>query len=159
MNAIKLFFTCGFSRLWYHTDMFDRLGTYGRFIKVEHTLFSLPLLFSGAILAAGKLPSWKLSFLIILAGFGARTAAFALNRLIDRQIDAKNPRTSSRELPAGKMKIVEAWMVGLAGGVIYVLAAWKIAPICFYLSPLPLIAFVVYPYLKRFTPFAHFGVG
>jgi len=139
--------------------MFDRLAAYVRFVKMEHTLFSLPLLFSGAILAAGHLPSPKLSLLIILAGFGARTAAFAFNRVIDRHIDRLNPRTSNRELPAGKMTLFEAWGVGIFGAVVYVWAAWAIAPICLYLSPIPLLAFILYPYLKRFTPLAHFGVG
>src|SRR4029077_14105698 len=132
--------------------MFDRLAAYIRFVKMEHTLFSLPLLFSGAILAAGHLPSWRLSGLIMLAGFGARTAAFAFNRVIDRHIDRLNPRTASRELPAGKMTLAEAWGVGLFGASLYVWAARAIAPICFYLSPIPLGVFILYPYLKRVTP-------
>ncbi len=139
--------------------MFDRLAAYVRFVKMEHTLFSLPLLFSGAVLAAGHLPSLKLSWRIILAGFGARTAAFAFNRIIDRHIDKLNPRTVVRELPAGKMSLLEAWGVGFFGIMVYECAAWTIAPICFYLSPVPLAAFLLYPYLKRFTPLAHFGVG
>jgi len=126
---------------------------------MEHTLFSLPLLFSGAMLATGRLPSWRLSFLILAAGFGARTAAFAFNRVIDRHIDRANPRTALRELPAGKMTLLEAWGVGLAGTAIYAWAARSIAPICFYLSPVPLAVFLIYPYLKRFTLLAHFGVG
>jgi 4-hydroxybenzoate polyprenyltransferase len=139
--------------------MISRLGSYSRFVKMEHTLFSLPLLFSGAILATGHLPNFRLSGLIILAGFGARTAAFAFNRLIDRHIDRLNPRTLARELPAGKMTLAEGWAVGVFGIAVYVWAAWAIAPICFYLSPVPLLAFIVYPYLKRVTPLAHFGVG
>lgn len=139
--------------------MLRRFLSYGRFVKVEHTLFSIPLLFSGAVLAAGGLPPWRLSGLILLAGFGARTAAFALNRIIDRRIDRLNPRTANRELPKGSMRLLEAWGVGWVGLVLYVAAARAIAPICLYLSPIPLAVFVVYPYLKRFTPFAHFGVG
>jgi 4-hydroxybenzoate polyprenyltransferase len=139
--------------------VFDRLASYSRFVKMEHTLFSLPLLFSGAILATGHLPSARLSALIILAGFGARTAAFAFNRIIDRHIDLLNPRTKSRELPAGKMSTVEAWGVGVFGAGVYVWAAWVIAPICFYFSPIPLAVFILYPYLKRVTSMAHFGVG
>src|SRR5258708_7612174 len=107
--------------------MFDRLATYVRFVKMEHTLFSLPLLFSGAILAKGHLPSSRLSGLSILAGFGARTAAFAINRLIDRSIDRLNLRTAGRELPAGKMSLTEAWAVGLFGAGVYIWAAWAIA--------------------------------
>src|SRR5688572_12725461 len=139
--------------------MWSRFAAYGRFVKVEHTLFSLPLLFSGAYLAAGQLPSGRLSFLIILAGFGARTTAFALNRIIDRQIDSRNPRTATRELPAGKMGLKEAWGVGLFGAAVYLYAAAAIAPICLYLSPVPIIVFAGYPYLKRFTAWAHLGIG
>jgi 4-hydroxybenzoate polyprenyltransferase len=94
-----------------------------------------------------------------LAGFGARTAAFAFNRIIDRHIDRDNPRTAGRELPAGKMTLLEAWGVGLAGTAAYAWAAGAIAPICLYLSPVPLAVFLIYPYLKRFTPLAHFGIG
>jgi 4-hydroxybenzoate polyprenyltransferase len=139
--------------------MLRRFSAYSRFVKMEHTLFSLPLLFSGAILATGHLPSGRLSALIIAAGFGARTAAFAFNRLIDRHIDRLNPRTANRELPAGKMTLLEAWGVGIFGVAVYVAAAGAIAPVCFYLSPLPLLAFIIYPYLKRVTPWAHVGVG
>jgi len=136
-----------------------RLAHYSRFIKVEHTLFSIPLLFSGAVLAAGGWPSGRLLAWILVAGTGARTAAFAANRMIDRHIDRLNPRTATRELPAGIMSLVEACGVGAAGIAFYLIAAWKIAPICLYLSPIPLAIFVVYPYLKRFTALAHFGIG
>jgi 4-hydroxybenzoate polyprenyltransferase len=139
--------------------MLRRFTLYSRFVKVEHTLFSLPLLFSGAVLAGGRLPGWSLSALIVGAGFGARTAAFALNRVIDRHIDRLNPRTADRELPSGKLTLLEAWGIGLAGTAIYLLCAWAIAPICLAFSPLPLVVFAVYPFLKRFTPLAHFGVG
>ncbi len=148
--------------LWYHKGMFDRLAAYVRFVKMEHTLFSLPLLFSGAVLATGHLPSLKLSGLIIAAGFGARTAAFAFNRIIDRHIDRLNPRTANRELPGWQRNDFASSKPGAsdASGIgIYEWAAWAIAPICFYLSPVPLIAFLLYPYLKRITPLAHFGVG
>src|SRR3954468_6155844 len=83
----------------------NRLISYSRFVKAEHTLFSVPLIFSGAVLAGGRWPSWRLSGLILVAGFGARTAAFAMNRIIDRHIDAKNPRTANRELPKGALKL------------------------------------------------------
>lgn len=110
-------------------------------------------------MATGHLPSFELAALILLAGFGARTAAFAFNRIIDRHIDRLNPRTAGRELPAGKMSLIEAWGVGLFGAVLYIASAWAIAPICFYLSPIPLAVFVGYPYLKRVTSWAHLGIG
>ncbi len=139
--------------------MLSKLQSYGRFVKIEHTLFSLPLLFSGAVLAGGRLPPWPLWGLIVSAGFGARTAAFAINRLVDRHIDAKNPRTANRELPRRVLSTTEAIGIGLSGTLIYIISAWTIAPICLYASPLPLALFVLYPYMKRFTWTAHFGVG
>lgn len=134
-------------------------GSYARFLKLEHTLFSLPLLYAGAFLAARGLPDSRLLLLILVAGVAARTAALALNRLIDRAIDARNPRTRERELPAGRLRPSEAWALAVAGAAVYVAAAFAIAPICAWLSPAPLAVFVLYPYLKRFTPLAHFGVG
>jgi 4-hydroxybenzoate polyprenyltransferase len=139
--------------------MFARLRLYSRFIKVEHTLFSIPLLLSGAMLAGGDLPSWPLCALILAAGFGGRTVAFALNRLADRHLDALNPRTADRELPRGRMSVREAWAVAAFGLFVYLLAAWFIAPICLYLSPIPVAVFAIYPLMKRFTWLAHFGVG
>ena len=80
-----------------------RLATYARFVKIEHTLFSLPMLFAGACLAARGFPGWRLLGLIVLAGTGARIVALALNRIIDRRIDGRNPRTAIRELPRGSL--------------------------------------------------------
>jgi 4-hydroxybenzoate polyprenyltransferase len=149
--------------IWYHgfvaIRLKNRLISYSRFVKAEHTLFSLPLIFSGAVLAGHQWPSWKLTALMLGAGFGARTTAFAMNRMIDRRIDARNPRTAERELPKGTMSLAEAWGVLAGGLIIYLACAAAIAPICLYLSPLPLAVFVIYPYMKRFTPLAHFGVG
>jgi 4-hydroxybenzoate polyprenyltransferase len=138
----------------------NKLITYSRFIKVEHTLFSLPLIFAGAVLATGgRWPNIRLSVLILGAGFGGRTVAFALNRMIDRHIDSRNPRTAVRELPKGSMSIAEAWGVLIFGLLVYLACAAAIAPICLYASPIPVLVFIVYPYLKRFTALAHFGVG
>lgn len=136
-----------------------RLTTWARFVKIEHTVFSLPMLFAGAWLAAGGFPGWRLLGLVVLAGFGARVVALGLNRIIDRKIDARNPRTVVRELPRGAMGVAEAWGVVAAGLVLYLVAAGLLGPICLLLSPIPLAVFVVYPTMKRFTPLAHFGVG
>jgi 4-hydroxybenzoate polyprenyltransferase len=136
-----------------------RLTTWARFVKIEHTVFSLPMLFAGAWLAAGGFPGWRLLGLVVLAGFGARVVALGLNRIIDRKIDARNPRTVVRELPRGAMGLAEAWGVVAAGLVLYLVAAGLLGPICLLLSPIPLAVFVVYPTMKRFTPLAHFGVG
>jgi 4-hydroxybenzoate polyprenyltransferase len=137
-----------------------RLRTWGRFVRFEHTLFSLPLLFAGVLLGTGGLDvPIALLGKVLLAGTGARTAALGLNRIIDRRIDAANPRTATRELPSGAMGIGEAGALTTAGVLVYAAAAWWIAPICLALAPLPLAVFTAYPYLKRWTPWCHLGVG
>lgn len=136
-----------------------QFSTFMRFVKLEHTLFSLPLIFSGAILAAGGKISLRLTGLMLVAAVGARTVALALNRMIDRHLDKQNTRTAVRELPAGRMTIAQAWLVLLAGLMLYFVSAELIGRFCLLWSPLPLAIFVFYPYMKRFTPLAHFGVG
>jgi 4-hydroxybenzoate polyprenyltransferase len=136
-----------------------RARTYARFVKIEHALFSLPLILAGAWLAAPRGFAWSTLGWIALAGTGARTAALALNRLLDRAIDAQNPRTRVRELPSGAMSVAEGWAVAAAGAAAYAFAAGRLNPLCLALSPVPLVVFAVYPLLKRFTPLCHFGVG
>lgn len=140
-------------------DRTGRLRTWGRFLRFEHTLFSLPILFAGVLLGAGLDPPARLLLLVLLAGIGARTAALGLNRIIDRRLDAENPRTASRELPSGALGLGAAWGLTTAGTVVYLGAAWLLAPLCLLLAPIPLAVFVAYPYLKRVTPWCHLGVG
>lgn len=135
------------------------LQTYASFIKLEHTLFSLPLLFAGAVLAEGSLPSLRTLGLILIAGAGARTVALVLNRVIDRHIDKKNPRTQERHLASGKMSLREATVIGLVGFVVYIWAAQALSDFCLKLSWIPLVAFTAYPYFKRWTPWTHVGLG
>jgi 4-hydroxybenzoate polyprenyltransferase len=135
------------------------LKKYLNFIKIEHTLFSLPMIYSGVFLASHDIPSIRLLILVLTAAVGARLIAMTLNRIIDREIDMHNPRTENRELPSGKMKLFEGYAVLFLGFVLYIGSAYFISDFCLYLSPIPLIVFVIYPYLKRFTPLAHFGVG
>jgi 4-hydroxybenzoate polyprenyltransferase len=117
------------------------------------------MLFAGVVLGAGLRPPPRLLLLVLVAGVGARTAAMGLNRLIDRRIDAENPRTATRELPSGAIRLGEAWaLIGL-GVLAYLTAAWLLAPVCLALAPLPLAVFVLYPWLKRVTPWCHLGVG
>jgi len=141
---------------------------YFNFVKIEHTLFTLPLIYSGVMLGmpgtgeSGGMsgtPGLPLLVLVMTAAVGARTAAFALNRIIDRNIDSRNPRTSGRELPSGKMTLAQALGVLGAGCAVYFASAGLISTFCLWLSPIPLIVFFVYPFLKRFTALAHFGVG
>ena len=137
----------------------NRLKTYAGFLKIEHTVFSLPLMFAGALLhRAGPLTAGAAG-LIICAGAGARAMAMGLNRLIDAEIDARNPRTQQRALPRGAMRRWEAWLIVAAAGALYLSSAWALAPVCLWLSPIPVALFVMYPYLKRFTALAHLGLG
>jgi 4-hydroxybenzoate polyprenyltransferase len=137
------------------------------FVKIEHTLFSLPMIYSGMALGvhantlAGVASNdlWIKGLLILGAGTGARTIGFAINRIVDRHIDAKNPRTKSRDLPSGRMKLREAYLVLGAAVVLYLACAWALNPLCLALSPIPAAVFTVYPYLKRFTSLAHLGIG
>lgn len=140
-------------------DLAGRARAYASFVKIEHALFSLPLILAGAWLAApGGVPLATLGW-IALAGTGARTAALALNRLLDRAVDAQNPRTRVRELPSGRMSAREGWLVAAAGTAVYLGAAAALDPLCLALSPIPLAVFTLYPLLKRVTPLCHFGVG
>ncbi len=130
------------------------------FVKVEHTVFSLPLLFAGAwIGAGGRMPAPRALLLVALAGLGARTLGMAMNRILDRRLDRLNPRTAGRELPSGGMTVLQAWAVAGAGLLVYGLACAALGPLCLRLSPLPAAVLVGYSLLKRFTPLCHFGVG
>jgi 4-hydroxybenzoate polyprenyltransferase len=141
------------------TSPLERLRTYASFVRFEHTLFSLPLILAGVFSAAGPTLAWDRWALIGVAAVGARTAAMAMNRIIDRHIDAQNPRTRVRELPAGRMRMLEAWGLMLAGAAGYLAACAALGPFFLAVSPIPLAVFALYPWLKRFTPFCHFGVG
>jgi 4-hydroxybenzoate polyprenyltransferase len=138
---------------------FARLRTYASFVRIEHTLFSLPLLLAGIFSADGPAMPARRWGLIAVAAIGARTAAMALNRLIDRRLDALNPRTRARELPAGRMKTAEAVALLAASAIAYLVACAALGPWFLRVAPVPLAVFALYPYLKRFTPLCHFGVG
>lgn len=135
------------------------LKNYGSFIKIEHTLFSLPLLFAGALIAQGKWPSLSVTLLIVLAGGSARITALVLNRILDRKIDALNPRTKDRHLISGKLALWEAWLLGVTGLLVYLLASWSLSDFCLKLSWIPLLGFIAYPTFKRFTKWTHVGLG
>ena len=130
------------------------------FTKIEHTAFSLPLIFTGAWLGAGgRFPSWSVMFLILLAAVGARIFGMAMNRVFDRHIDRQNPRTAGRELPAGKMTLTLALVIAGSGLVLYLLSCAWLGGWCLILAPIPLVPLLGYSLLKRFTPFCHFGIG
>ncbi len=131
-----------------------------RFTKIEHTAFSLPLLFAGAWLGAGgRFPGVGIMLLIVIAATGARVFGMSFNRIFDRRIDALNPRTAGRELPSGAMSVAQALAVAFSGLVVYLWACALLGGWCLVLSPLPLIPLLGYSLLKRFTPLCHFGIG
>jgi len=132
---------------------------YYRLVKFEHTIFALPFAYVGAILAVQGVPSGHDLLWITIAMIGARSLAMALNRLIDARIDAANPRTAARELPSGKLSVPAVIGFCAASLVVYVAAVWQLDPFVRPLAPIPVIAFVVYPYLKRFTWLCHLWLG
>ena len=134
-------------------------GHYYRLVKFEHTIFALPFAYVGAILAAQGIPSGHDLLWITVAMVGARSLAMALNRLIDARIDAANPRTAGRELPSGKLSVTAVVFFCAASLVVYLAAVWQLNPFVRPLAPIPVIAFVVYPYLKRFTWLCHLWLG
>jgi 4-hydroxybenzoate polyprenyltransferase len=139
--------------------MYHALVDYLRMIKFSHSVFALPFAFTSAILAARGLPEWREVLWIAVAMVGARSGAMGLNRYIDRLIDACNPRTAGRELPAGKISPAAALTFSVASLGLMVLAAWQLNPLCLQLSPLAIAVLVLYSYTKRFTWAAHFVLG
>ena len=135
-----------------------RFRIWADYLKVEHTLFSLPLIYAGALLAEPPL-TFRTAVLILVAATGARTTALGLNRILDRRLDARNPRTARRALPAGEITLRAAWCAAAGGFLVSLLAAWAISPRCLIISPIPLLAFFCYPLLKRVTRWAHAGLG
>jgi 4-hydroxybenzoate polyprenyltransferase len=130
------------------------------YIKIEHTAFSLPLIFTGAWMGGqDQWPRLSVLLLIVLAAVGARIFGMSFNRIFDRRIDALNPRTAGRELPAGKMDLLTAFTIALAALALYLGACIALGRWCVYLSPLPLIPLLGYSLLKRFTWLCHFGIG
>jgi len=128
-------------------------------VKLEHTVFALPYAYTGAILALGAVPSASQIFWITVAMVGARSLAMALNRLIDAAIDARNPRTARREIPAGLLSRSDVIAFAVASLIVFLVAVWHLAPITRWLWPIPVAGFVIYPYLKRFTWLCHPFLG
>ena len=128
-------------------------------VKIEHTLFALPFAYVGAFLAVDGVPSADDLLWITVAMVGARTLAMGLNRLIDAGIDARNPRTAGRELPSGVLRPRHVVGLCLASLAVFLVAVFQLDPIVRWLWPIPVIGFVVYPYLKRFTWGCHLWLG
>jgi len=130
------------------------------FVKIEHMLFSLPFVLIGFVLADKEFGSEQMDIVwILVAAIGARGLALSLNRIIDRDIDAENPRTATRHLPSGTMSVQTAWI--LSGGflLMLLLAAWMLNVVALQMAWLPVLVFVIYPYTKRISWICHFWVG
>ncbi len=142
--------------------MLKSVSTYFSLIKFSHTIFALPFAIIGFALAihSGKaLFSLEKLILVVLCMVFARSAAMAFNRYIDRKFDAKNPRTSNREIPAGIISPKAALLFVFLSALAFMGAAYFINPLCFYLSPVALLVILGYSYTKRFTPLCHLVLG
>ena len=128
-------------------------------IKFEHTIFALPFAFLGMILAAEGWPTWSTVGWIVVAMVGARSAAMAYNRLTDHAIDSANPRTADRALPQGLVSRAFVRLFTLSGLALMVLAAWRLNPLAFKLSPLAIVIILGYSWSKRFTWGSHLILG
>src|SRR5204863_2907992 len=132
---------------------------FARLVKIEHTVFALPFAYIGALLSVRAVPSAHDLVWITVAMVGARTLAMGLNRLIDARIDARNPRTAGRELPQGLLRPWHVAGLCLASLAVFLVAVYQLDPIVRWLWPIPVVGFVVYPYLKRFTWLCHLWLG
>ena len=143
----------------------SRIRTYASFVRFSHSVFALPFALTGALLALHRLNDWTLRTVaervvwIVVAMVTARSAAMGFNRLADASHDALNPRTAMRELPRGVMTRAEARGFIIVSSVLFVVAAWRLGPICLVLSPLALAIVFWYSLAKRFTSYTQFFLG
>jgi 4-hydroxybenzoate polyprenyltransferase len=135
------------------------LRHFAQAIKIEHTVFALPFAYVAMVLAADGWPGARVLVWITLAMVGARTLAMTVNRVADRWIDARNPRTRSRHLPAGLLAPGTLVVAAVASGGLLLVSAWMLNPLCLALSPLALLFLVGYSYTKRFTWLSHWILG
>ena len=128
-------------------------------IKFEHTIFALPFAFAGMMLAAEGWPAWRVVGWIVVAMVGARSAAMSFNRWADRRLDAANPRTADRALPAGRISPTFVVGFAIANCAVLILASWQLNPLALALSPLALLIVLGYSLTKRFTFLSHMVLG
>ncbi|WP_255955221.1 menaquinone biosynthesis prenyltransferase MqnP [Streptomyces odontomachi] len=143
-----------------HPD--SRIRAFLRLVMIEHSVFALPFAYIAALTAMFRLDGnihWGRLLLVTIAMVGLRTFAMACNRIIDREIDARNPRTAGRELVTGAVTVRSAWAGALVAVVVFLGAAALLNPLCLALAPIAVIPMVVYPYGKRFTNFPHAILG
>lgn len=159
------------------------IATFLDLVKFEHSIFALPYAYVGALYGAATyafavpaiyptpaptgtpwvtvahFPTWSALAWVTVAMVGARSFAFVVNRAVDREIDARNPRTAGRAIPAGLVKAWELWLFAAVVLAAFLFAVWQLAPITHVLWPIVLAVFVVYPYMKRFTWLCHYWLG
>jgi 4-hydroxybenzoate polyprenyltransferase len=133
------------------------LRRYWEFVRFEHTVFALPFALASMLVAGW--PGRRIFLLILAAMVCARTAAMGFNRIVDREYDAKNPRTQQRDLPVGRISLANAWILVIASAAGFMAVAWLINRICFYLAPVALAVIGFYSFTKRFTAFSHLFLG
>ncbi|KJS13110.1 MAG: prenyltransferase [Peptococcaceae bacterium BRH_c8a] len=138
---------------------FNKTKVFLDMIRFEHTIFALPFAFVGALLVEKQVPAGSDMVWITLAMVGARTAAMSLNRLIDRHIDAQNPRTATRALPRGLLSAREVWVYTLLSFALLLFAAYQLSPLAFMLSPIAVAVLSLYSFTKRFTWTCHLFLG
>jgi 4-hydroxybenzoate polyprenyltransferase len=136
------------------------LVRYVNFVRLAHTVFALPFALLGVVVASRDYPvTWRVLGLVVLAFTAARFVAMGFNRIADRDLDAKNPRTRARELPAGRLTLVQAWVAVVVAAGLFLWSAWALNPLCFRLSPIALAVVTLYSYSKRFTWWSHVWLG
>lgn len=143
----------------YSKKIIKKIQDYGVLVMFSHTIFSFSFALLSMLLAANGLPSFRTLFWILVAFIGARTGANAINRVIDMKFDAKNPRTSHRQLPQGLMKKSEVILFTIGCFALLVIAAFMLNPLCVMLLPVALILLISYSYTKRFTWACHIALG
>ncbi len=139
--------------------MLKKIAILLEMIKFKHTVFALPFAFMGAFLAQGGIPGLRIFFLVILAMFGARTCAMGFNRIADWKFDLANPRTAKRAIPAGEIKLREAWAMVIPAGLIFFIACYFLNHLTLLLSPFALGLTLFYSLTKRFTWLCHLVLG
>jgi len=138
----------------------SRLSTYASFVKLPHTVFALPFALVGVVIASYRhAVTWTMLGWVVLAFTAARFAAMGFNRIVDREYDARNPRTQMRELPRGAMTVREAWLSVAAASVVFIAASGALNRLCLLLSPIALSWVFFYSFTKRFTRLAHVVLG
>src|SRR5438552_18151599 len=136
------------------------LVRYANFVKLPHTIFALPFALLGVVVASYRAAvTGRTLGLVVLAFTCARFVALGFNRIADRTLDARNPRTRARELPSGRLTLAQAWVAVVLAAALFLWAAWALNPLCFALAPVALVFVSGYSYAKRFTHWSHLWLG